>query len=455
MDKSYKILWYEGMNLDPHHFQQWDRFILNNQNFKIGAIKANAWGLLSIGIDQDALVNGNFKLLNCRGILSDGLIFQIPDWDTLPASRAFTKEFSSTQESLGVYLAISGERTGAQNFSLDDSASKRPTRYSLDQININDENTGASERDVSIAKSNFKIVFESESIEDLSVIKIAEIVRSAEGEFILSKDYIPPSLDVKASDNLSVLLRRIFELLITRGSALRKRRRQLSDGNMEMTPNDMPIFWLLYTVNAYIPMLSQYLSEGNVHPIDVYGSLLSLVGQLSTFSGDENILPQDLPQYNHTNSAAGWQKIEKNLMQLLGDITPAKNYIQIELEKKGETIFVGQVKDAAILKTSKFFLVCSSDSLDEKLVSELPLKLRIASPEVIKQVLSSATPALPIKYVPRPPAGVSVQPQSSYFRLEKDGQFWKAIENSKTFVIYKPSEFSAVQLELIAVKTNE
>ena len=142
-------------------------------------------------------------------------------------------------------------------------------------------------------------------------------------------------------------------------------------------------------------------------------------------------------------------------MQLLGDITPAKNYIQIDLEKKGETIFVGQVADKSVFKDSKFFLVCSSDTLDENLVNELPMKMRVASPEVIKQVLSSATPALPIKYVPRPPVGVPVRPQSHYFRLEKEARFWKQIENSKTIVIYKPSEFSAVEIELIAVKTSE
>ena len=455
MDKTYKIIWYEGMNLEPHHFQQLSRSIDQNLNFRIKTLKPNDWGLISINMDEDAIANGNFKLTNCRGTMPDGFNFQMPEKDSLPPARSFSGDFPATQENFGIYLSIANDKTGGQNFALDESITKRNTRFSLDQIMISDENTGTGEREIGVAKANFKILFEPESTEDLTTIKIAEIVRSPEGEFALSKTYIPPSLAIKASDNLTNLLRRLFELLIARSNALRKRRRQLPDGNMEMTANDMPIFWLLYSVNAYIPILSQCLSEGLVHPENVYSSLLSLTGQLSTFSASENILPQDFPNYDHNNPAGGFQKIEKNLIQLLGDITPAKNFIQIELEKKGETIFIGQVADKAIFKDSKFFLVCSSDTPDENLVNELPVKMRIASPEVIKQVLSSATPALPIKYVPRPPTGVPVRPQSHYFRLEKEGQFWKQIENSKTIVIYKPSEFSAVELELLAVKTSE
>jgi type VI secretion system protein ImpJ len=280
-------------------------------------------------------------------------------------------------------------------------------------------------------------------------------VRSPEGEFTLSKEYVAPSIAIKASENLTNLLHRLFELLIARSNALRKRRRQLPDGNMEMTQNDMPIFWLLYSVNAYIPTLSQFLSDGNVHPQTVFSSLSSLAGQLTTFSSDDKILPQEFPQYDHNNATSGFQKIEKYLMQLLGDITPAKNYISIDLEKKGETIFVGQVADKSVFKDSKFFLICSSENTDENIVDQLPMKMRVASPEIIKQVLSSATPALPIKYVPRPPAGVPVRPQSHYFRLEKDGQFWKQIEDSKAIVIYKPAEFNEIEIELIAVKTSD
>jgi type VI secretion system protein ImpJ len=455
MEKSYKILWYEGMNLEPHHFQQWDRFIGNNLNFRIKTVKASGWGLSAIEIDEDALPNGKFNILSCKGIMPDGLIFDVPENDSLPASREFTEYFSSTQASLGVYLSITTERIGEQNYSLDKSTNKRNTRYYFDQVMISDENSGAGEREIGIAKTDLKILFESESLEDLSTLKIAEITRSTEGEYSLSKEYIAPCVNLNASDNLIALVRRVFELLIARSSALRKRRRQLSDGNLEMTPNDMPIFWLLFTANAYIPVLNQFLTDGNIHPAEIYTYLLTLTGQLTTFSTDENVLPQDFPVYDHTNCAKGFMKIEKNLMQLLGDITPAKNYVQIDLEKKGDTIFVGQVKDSSVIKESRLFLICSSETADENLINDLPAKLRIASPDLIKQVLASATPALPIKYVPRPPAGVPVQPQSYYFRLEKDEKFWKPIETNKAVVIFKPAEFKEIKLELIAVKTAE
>ncbi|MEJ2055657.1 MAG: type VI secretion system baseplate subunit TssK, partial [Calditrichaceae bacterium] len=301
----------------------------------------------------------------------------------------------------------------------------------------------------------FKIIFESESLEDLIAVKIAEILRSTDGQFILNKDYMVPCISIRASKNLMLLLKRIMEMIVSRSNALRKRRRQYSDGTLETSSNDLPVYWLLYTSNTYLPILNQNLTDGFIHPKDIYQILLSLAGQLSTFSIDDKMLPQDMPLYDHSNPAKGFIKLEKTLLQLFGEITPAKNYINVGLEKKGETIFVAQVKDTGIFNDYIFYLICTSEVSNEDLLNEIPLKFRIASPDMIKKILSSATPALPIKYIARPPTGVPVSANSIYFRLEKEIQFWRPIIESSTIVIYKPSEFRELQIELIAVKKSE
>ena len=142
MEKRHQILWYEGMNLEPHHFQQWDRFIRSNLDFRIKSVNTDNWGLAAIKLDEDALANGKINIIGCSGIMPDGLVFDMPANDSLPPSREFTKYFSSTQTSLAVYLSIPNERIGEQNFSLDKSTNKRNTRYFFEQVMINDENVG-------------------------------------------------------------------------------------------------------------------------------------------------------------------------------------------------------------------------------------------------------------------------------------------------------------------------
>jgi type VI secretion system protein ImpJ len=45
MSQRHKIVWYEGMNLDPHHFQQMDRYFKTGLDFRIHAIAHFDWGL--------------------------------------------------------------------------------------------------------------------------------------------------------------------------------------------------------------------------------------------------------------------------------------------------------------------------------------------------------------------------------------------------------------------------
>ncbi|MEO8232831.1 MAG: type VI secretion system baseplate subunit TssK, partial [Ignavibacteriota bacterium] len=76
--KVQKTVWFEGMKLDPHHFQQSDRYTLYYINSRIGMINSNNWGLKNLHIDVAALAGGNFGLINCIGIMPDGLIFNFP-----------------------------------------------------------------------------------------------------------------------------------------------------------------------------------------------------------------------------------------------------------------------------------------------------------------------------------------------------------------------------------------
>ena len=51
----HKVVWSEGMFLLPHHFQQWDRGIRSNLDFRIKTVIAVNWGFASISLDEDAL----------------------------------------------------------------------------------------------------------------------------------------------------------------------------------------------------------------------------------------------------------------------------------------------------------------------------------------------------------------------------------------------------------------
>ena len=103
MSLQKKVIWSEGMTLDPHHFQQWDRSFQGMLHSRIQSTAPFYWGVTHLDIDREALTNGHFNLKSCVGVMSDGLTFEL---ETPIARNDFGQHFSATGEKLDVFLAI-------------------------------------------------------------------------------------------------------------------------------------------------------------------------------------------------------------------------------------------------------------------------------------------------------------------------------------------------------------
>ena len=79
--------------------------------------------------------------------------------------------------------------------------------------------------------------------------------RSSAGTYQIDPTFVPPLVDVAASDHLISILRRLVEILAAKSSILAGGRRQKSQSLADFTAADIANFWLLYTVNNYFPLL--------------------------------------------------------------------------------------------------------------------------------------------------------------------------------------------------------
>jgi type VI secretion system protein ImpJ len=120
------------------------------------------------------------------------------------------------------------------------------------------------------------------------------------------------------------------------------------------------------------------------------------------------------------------------------------------LERPRENLLTTSVRPE-LLDEAQLFLVTRSDTHSEKQLTEsLPNMLRIASPNTMDAVLQSYTKALAVKATRRLPTGMPVDNQATYFRLEKRGPFWESICDENGIAIFLPSEFTSVEMNLIA-----
>ena len=273
MKRQPRVVWTKGMFLSPQHFQAQDQYFADLLQFRFGASNFANYGVTELAIDTESLANGMFKVVSTRGFLPDGEPFDMPGSDEMHPSREIKKFFAPDQEFLDVFLSLPEHRPNSRNVTLPaqrNGGGPAETRYSSETRMLPDENQGFDEKPVQVARKSFRLLFEGEFRDGYTALRIAQVTRNAVGAPILNPTFAAPCLDIVASDYLMSLLRRQVEILITKSHALSGPRRERSKGMAEFTASETANFWLLHTVNSYVPELRHIYKVRRSHPEAAY-----------------------------------------------------------------------------------------------------------------------------------------------------------------------------------------
>jgi len=456
MSHDRKILWSEGMFLSPHHFQQWDNENEENLAFLLRSLVSFDWGITDIKVNREGLINNQFSLLSCQGILPGGVRFDIPNVDAVPAGRVFEGHFPASAGMLEVYLGIPVKRAGVSNVHWTGPEGPRPKRFRSEMVRVTDEVTGENERDLAISRKNLKILFGDEALTDYDHLKIAELKRSPQGIVIMDESYIPPSLNLRASKYLMETVLRLLEILYTKSSALSEGRGQRTRGLAEFSTSDLANFWLLHTVNSFIPVLDHYYRVGTGHPESLFLKLSQLAGALLTFSPTGH--PRDLPKYDHLSLKSTFVPLDSIIQELLKTVIPV-GAVQIPLHRDSESKYSAKIMDDQLLIGSQLYLAATAEIPEGQLINEIPQQAKISSIDKIESLLGLALPGVSLVHRSIPPSPLRVKLGYQYFRLEDQGGpemqlHWEAIRSSRTiaFRIPNPKRFTGLKLELWSIK---
>ena len=130
------------------------------------------------------------------------------------------------------------------------------SRYLAEIANVRDDNTGAGEKPIQIARKNLRFLAENESREGSSVLRVANVEKTETGAFRLNPRFVPPLLEIHANDYLRGIVNGILEILSAKSTQLSGGRRQKNQSLADFTTADIANFWLLYTVIRTFPCLA-------------------------------------------------------------------------------------------------------------------------------------------------------------------------------------------------------
>jgi type VI secretion system protein ImpJ len=446
-----RVVWSKGMFLTPQHFQAQDEYFEQHLHFRATAASSCNWGLTGLAIDLEALSNGIFTIRHCRGILPDGLTFNIPEADEPPPGREVAEHFAPTDPELDVFLALPESRTRGKNVTVVNGQASRTdigTRYIGETRMVLDESGGLEQKPVQVATKNFRLVFAGESLDGSAFIRLARITRSPAGTYILRSEFIPPALSLDTSDYLLLMLRRLIELLAAKSGALSSMRRQAGRSLAEFGHSDTANFWLLHTANTYLPQLKHLWIARRRHPELMYLMMLGLAGALSTFSLDEQA--RNLPDYDHDNLGGCFTELDEKIRILLETAIPSK-CISIPLSLTEKSIWTGEIKDERYFKKTQFYLSVGAQMTVDEVIKQVPKLMKASSPAEIQRLVRNALPGISLRHVPVPPSAIPVKLTRQYFSLNQSGVLWDGVVKAQRASIFVPDEIAKPELELLIV----
>ncbi|MDQ2899896.1 MAG: type VI secretion system baseplate subunit TssK [Acidobacteriota bacterium] len=445
MTRLQPVIWTKGTILTPQHLQAQDRFIESTLQFHLDALSFQPWGFRELRIDQAALASGLFSVSSASGIFPDGLIFDVPDSDPPPAPKPLPDNFGSGRDTLDLYLAIPSFQERGLNVS--SAARGARTRYTAETAPAIDENTGASERSIQIARKNLSILLESENLEGSASMRIARVRKSPAGLLQLDSRFIPPLLDISASDGLMAMVRGLSDRLSARSGGISETRRQKNPSLADFTASDIANFWLLYTLNSHLPALRHLAETRRAHPEALFAALLELAGALTAFSG--KIRPRDLPAYDHADLSSCFAELEGKLKLLLETVVP-DNFISFALKRVRSSVYSTALTDEKYLSQTMYLAV--SAGLDAaELGARVPQYIKVGSLDRVDEMVAKALSGVSLTHTASPPEAIRVKRNYQYFRLDQSGKEWDAICRAHNLAAFVPGDFGSPQLELIVI----
>ncbi|HSI58740.1 MAG TPA: type VI secretion system baseplate subunit TssK [Ideonella sp.] len=438
-----KVIWAEGMFLQPQHFQQHDRFLALQAHGRFNATAGYGWGYVSLALDTAALALGKIAVSAAHGVLPDGLVFDIPGQDAAPA--AFDVPADVRDEL--VVLAAVLQRPGVAESDAESDTGSMPPRFRAAEVEVGDTNvTGERSAPVQIGRLNLRVMLARDATEGYATLGLCRVIeRRADNKLVLDTAYVPPTLSVGGNEILASYVRELHGLLHQRGEALGARLAQPGRAGV----GEIADFLLLEAVNRHEPVFAQLRQTSLLHPKDFYFIGVSLAGDLSTFRDRRR--PAQLPAYHHDEPARCFRPLMDDLRLSLSMVME-QTAIPIELQDR-RGVRVAIIPDVELQRTAQFVLAVVAQMPGEALRARFPTQVKIGTVERIRDLVNLQLPGVTLRPLPVAPRQIPYHAGFHYFELEtRNNEMWKQLETSGGMALHIAGDFPGLELEFWAVR---
>ncbi len=438
-----KVLWSEGLFLQPHHFQQHDRYLEHLIGAKAGLGLPYPWGVSRMEIDAEMLRLGKLALTEVVGVLPDGTPFDAPANDPLPLPL----QLNDASAGQALFLALPLARRGAAESGGQEQA-ETGLRYRVGEVSVRDTALGSgTEAAVEVGRLDLRLMFEREARDGFACCGVARVLECrAEREPVLDRDYIPPCIDYRVGRRLADFVEELGGLLHRQADLRGARVRGVGRGGV----SDWADFLLLQVMNRAEPVVLHLTQVQGLHPESLYRHLLGLAGDLATFASDTK-RPPVFPPYRHDDLDATFGPLMDRLREYLGR-EYVERAIAVPIQERQFGFRVALVADRSVLGAARFVLAAQASLDSQTLRNRFPAQCKIGPLERIQELVKLALPGIALKPLPTAPLEIPYHAGFDYFELDRNSEFWKQLAAGGGFGMHIGGEFPGLELELWAIR---
>jgi len=443
MSVNNKVVWSEGLFLQPHHFQQQDRYFERYVETRCHGLAPHSWGFTELEIERDLLNIGKIGLRRAAGVLPDGTPFRMPDDDPLPPPITVGEQVRDQI----VFLAVPLRRVGAVEIERGDGV-EQLARHEVRELETRDASSASgSPAIIETGALRTRLLLASDVTDAWACAPLAHIVETrADKQVALDERFMPTVLQVRSAPRLATFLTELQGLLHQRGEALGGRVAATGRG----AAAEIADFLMLQAINRYEPLLAHCAESGILHPEAFYQICIAIAGELATFTTPGK-RPPPLATYRHDRLRESFEPVMAALRASLSAVLE-QSAIPIPIESKKFGISVAMVADRALYSTAVFILAARADVPAEELRRRFPAQLKLGPVEKIRDLVNLQLPGVPVLPVPVAPRQIPYHAGFVYFELDQSNELWGQLKSSGGIAMHLAGEFPGLTMEFWAIR---
>ena len=443
MSAHNRVIWSEGLFLQPQHFQQQDRYFERYVENRCQSLVPHSWGFTELEFERDFLKIGKVGLRRLSGVFPDGTPFRMPDDDPLPAPIDIGPDVRDQRVFLAVPLRRPGELEVSRDPGTEDLLRAEVREFQASNAAGNSGDPATLE----VAALRTRLLLESEVTEAYACVPLTHVVECrADQQVVLDDNFIPTVLQVRAATRLTTVGTELLGLFHQRGEALGGRVAATGRG----AASELADFLMLQTINRYQPLLAHFVDTGVLHPEQFYQFCVAAAGELSTFTTTSKRTPK-FPGYRHDRLKESFEPVIVSLRESMSKVM-VLNAISIPLERRKFGISLAIVPDKSLFSSAVFVLAARADGPAENVRQRFPTQIKVAPAEKIGDLVRQGLPGVPVVPIPVAPRQIPFHAGYAYFELDQSHDLWDQLKDSGGVAIYVSGDFPGLAMELWAIR---